>query len=197
MKKAFGFVSLIVLMFMVVPAHAQLKFGVKGGVNISSIHLNSSVVDANNVTGFHVGPMIETAIPILGIGMEAALLYSQKGVEIDDESIKVDYIDIPIHLKWKFGLPIVKAYLASGPYFGFQVSGDKAWDIPGNVVEQIKTKTFGAGWDFGAGVEVFSHLQVGFNYGLGLTNNYTILRDGQKSSEGKNRGWAITAAILF
>ena len=48
------------LALMALPANAQLKFGIKGGVNISSVHFNSDVLKADNVTGFQVGPMIET-----------------------------------------------------------------------------------------------------------------------------------------
>lgn len=103
-------------------------------------------------------------------------------------------------------LPIVKAYLAAGPYIGFRVGGDKFWDIPGSVADQVKAKNFSAGLNFGAGVELISHLQVGFNYGLGLTDNYALGSKGLSSSStgvvdmgksGKNRGWSITAAILF
>lgn len=184
--------------FVTVPAEAQLKFGIKGGVNISSVHFDSKVLDADNVTGFQIGPMLETGIPVLGIGLDAAILYSQKGVGFGSEEIKTDYLDVPVNLKWKFGLPIVKAYLAAGPYVGFRVGGDKIWNVIG---EQIEAKSFSAGLNFGAGVELLRHLQVGFNYGLGLTDNYSseplnVNTSGDKIS-GKNRGWSITAAILF
>lgn len=102
-------------------------------------------------------------------------------------------------------LPIVKAYLAAGPYIGFRVGGDKFWDIPGSVADQVKAKNFSAGLNFGAGVELISHLQVGFNYGLGLTDNYSAtgikpfssMANDEYKTSGKNRGWSITAAILF
>lgn len=193
MKKIIALISVVILTNFALPANAQLRFGVKGGINISSVHFSSDIIDPDNVTGFHIGPTIEAGIPFLGIGFDASLLYSQKGMEVGSEAIKVDYIDLPVHLKWKFGLPIVKGYIATGPYVGFRVSGDKFWDIPGSVTSQVKAKTFGFGWDFGAGVEVFNHLQVGLNYGLGITDNYSI----GKESGGKNRGWMVTAAILF
>ncbi|MDH6533671.1 PorT family protein [Parabacteroides sp. 52] len=195
MKKAIGLIGILVCMVcMVTPAHAQIRFGVKGGVNISTVHFNSSVLDGKNVTGFHVGPMIEATLPLLGVGLDLAVLYNQKGVEIDDLAIKIDYIDVPLHLKWKFGLPFVKAYLATGPYVGFQVSGDKVWK---GLADQVKSKTFGVGWDFGVGAEVFNHLQVGVNYGLGLTDDFSVFMQDGIRENGKNRGWAITAAILF
>ncbi|WP_455624792.1 porin family protein [Parabacteroides sp.] len=196
MKKIVGFLMIALLALMALPAKAQLKFGIKGGVNISSVHFNSDVLKADNVTGFQVGPMIETTLPLVGVGIDAAVLYSQKGMETDEmsgikTSMKTDYIDIPVNLKWKFGLPIVKAYLAAGPYIGFRVGGDKIWDVLG---DQIEAKSFSAGLNFGAGVELISHLQVGINYGLGLTDNYSAKKI---DLEGKNRGWSITAAILF
>ena len=183
MKKIVGFLMVALLALMALPANAQLKFGIKGGVNISSVHFNSDVLKADNVTGFQVGPMIETTLPLVGVGIDAAVLYSQKGLETTSvggvkTSMKTDYIDVPVNLKWKFGLPIVKAYLAAE--FPFQVA-----------------KNFSAGLNFGAGVELISHLQVGFNYGLGLTDNYSIEKVNLSDGAGKNRGWSITAAILF
>ena len=199
MKKVTGLVLIILMAFIAVPAKSQLKFGVKGGLNISSVHLNSDILKADNVTGFQIGPMIETTIPLIGVGLDAAILYSQKGMDVKSETgtstnVKTDYIDVPVNLKWKFGLPIIKGYLAAGPYIGFRVGGDKFWEIPGSVVGQVKAKNFSAGLNFGAGVELISHLQVGINYGLVLTDNYSAEK---YDLNAKNRGWSVTAAILF
>ena len=199
MKKVTGLVLIILMAFIAVPAKSQLKFGVKGGLNISSVHLNSDILKADNVTGFQIGPMIETTIPLIGVGLDAAIHYSQKGMDVKSETgtstnVKTDYIDVPVNLKWKFGLPIIKGYLAAGPYIGFRVGGDKFWEIPGSVVGQVKAKNFSAGLNFGAGVELISHLQVGINYGLGLTDNYSAEK---YDLNAKNRGWSVTAAILF
>ena len=199
MKKVTGLVLIILMAFIAVPAKSQLKFGVKGGLNISSVHLNSDILKADNVTGFQIGPMIETTIPLIGVGLDAAILYSQKGMDVKSETgtstnVKTDYIDVSVNLKWKFGLPIIKGYLAAGPYIGFRVGGDKFWEIPGSVVGQVKAKNFSAGLNFGAGVELISHLQVGINYGLGLTDNYSAEK---YDLNAKNRGWSVTAAILF
>ena len=197
MKKVTGLVLVILMVFIAVPAKSQLKFGVKGGLNISSVHMKSDILKADNVTGFQIGPMIETTIPLMGIGLDAAILYSQKGVDMKTEgtvtstSMKTDYLDIPVNLKWKFGIPLVKAYLSAGPYVGFRVGGDKIWNVLG---EQIKAKNFSAGLNFGVGAELISHLQVGINYGLGLTDNYSSDKFDMKA---KNRGWSITAAVLF
>lgn len=202
MKKVVSLLVVVMFMLITLPVQAQIKLGIKGGLNISTVHFNSDVIDADNVTGFHVGPMLEANLPIMGLGLETAILYSQKGLETksvggEKTSMKTDYIDIPASLKWKLGLPIMKLYFLAGPYIGFRVGGDKIWDLPGSFANQIKAKNFSAGLNFGAGVELIKHLQVGLNYGLGLTDNYKIDEVDRSESAGKNRGWTITAAILF
>ena len=94
-------------------------------------------------------------------------------------------------MKWKFGVPIAKIYLAAGPFVGFRLGGAKIWDV---ISSQIEAKTFSAGLNMGAGIELVKHLQVGVNYHLGMTDNYSIAKLG---SDGKNRGWQISAALLF
>ena len=197
-----GLVFAALLFLGIGQVSAQVRLGVKGGLNIASVHFSTDVLQSDNVTGFQVGPMIEGSLPLVGLGFDAAILYAQKGLETktvsgEKTSLKNDYIDVPVNLKWKLGLPIMKVYLAAGPYVGFRVGGNKIWELPGSMVDQVKTKSFSAGLNFGAGVELISHLQVGLNYGLGLTNNYSMESLSLTKSDGKNRGWSVTAAILF
>ena len=197
-----GLVFAALLFLGIGQSSAQVRLGVKGGLNIASVHFSTDVLQSDNVTGFQIGPMIEGSLPLVGLGFDAAILYAQKGLETktvsgEKTSLKNDYIDVPVNLKWKLGLPIMKVYLAAGPYVGFRVGGNKIWELPGSMVDQVKTKSFSAGLNFGAGVELISHLQVGLNYGLGLTNNYSMESLSLTKSDGKNRGWSVTAAILF
>lgn len=196
-----GLIGLILLaLFCVNHAEAQLKFGAKAGINLSSIGTTDfgdmgSMIDSR--TGFQVGPMMELMVPILGVGADVSILYSQRGAKIGGKTVKSDFLEIPLNLKWKFGLPIVKAFVAAGPYVGFRL-GDVSW---GALKNQYNDKSFSAGLNIGAGVEVLSYLQVGANYTLGLTDNYG---SGIKAMEvitgkgtGKVKGWSITAALLF
>nr|WP_233551677.1 hypothetical protein [Parabacteroides sp. AF48-14] len=52
MKKIVGFMLLAVMTLVAVPAKSQIKFGIKGGLNISSVHFNEKIVGKDNVTGF-------------------------------------------------------------------------------------------------------------------------------------------------
>ena len=78
MKKIVGLILLAVMALIAVPAKSQIKFGIKGGLNISSVHFNKEIVGKDNVTGFNIGPMVEV-MPGNGSRFDAAILYSQKG----------------------------------------------------------------------------------------------------------------------
>ncbi|MDR2118042.1 MAG: PorT family protein [Tannerellaceae bacterium] len=186
----------VVCMMVALSAQAQLHFGIKGGLNISSVKFSGDLLSAENVTGFHIGPLLELMVPYTGIGLDAAVLYSQKGLYTHRENISTDYIDIPVNLKWKVGLPVIKGYLSAGPYASFCVSGSDVWEMPGNVQTKIENRTFAAGLNLGAGVEVFGSLQVGFTYGLGLTNDYSVSKLGEIAN-GKSNLMSVTAALLF
>ncbi|MDR0349493.1 MAG: PorT family protein [Tannerella sp.] len=185
----------IILMMPV--ANAQFRFGVKGGVNIASVKFSKDVIDSDNTTGFHIGPTIELggATPL---SLDVAVLYSQKGFGYKDKSYKNDYVEVPVNLKWKpFELPLIQPYAAVGPYFSFRVAGDKVWEIPGSVREQIKSKSFNTGLNLGIGAEVLNTIQIGLTYSWGFTNNYNLEGFEFDKSSGKNRLWSISAAVFF
>lgn len=47
MKKVLSFIVLAVSLFFANPAQAQIKLGVKGGLNVSNLKLNNDVYDAS------------------------------------------------------------------------------------------------------------------------------------------------------
>jgi hypothetical protein len=200
MRKIIGLFGCIVLiLFVTVPVNAQLRLGIKGGLNIANVTLSSDIVKPYNVTGFHIGPLVELISPI-GLGFDGAILYSQKGIDIGDETIMTDYLEVPVNLKWKLQLPVIehvcKPYAAAGPYAQIRLSEEKStWK---NIKDQIETQSFGAGVNLGVGVELFSILQVGFIYGIGLTDNYSVNKIKDVTDiKAKEKNMAITAVLLF
>ncbi|MDR2913515.1 MAG: PorT family protein [Tannerella sp.] len=198
--KSLKYLFVLAVMFAAVStANAQFRFGVKGGVSVSTVKFDKDVFNSDNVTGFHVGPSLEGMFAKGGLGFDVAVLYSQVGFDSDDETVKNDYLEVPVNLKFKFGTPIVNPYLSAGPYVAFRVAGDKTWDMNvSGVKEQIEAQSFGAGLNFSAGADVFKFLQVGVTYTLGLTDDYKTLTSGNSDdNNGKSRTWKISAAIYF
>lgn len=178
-----------------------LRFGLKGGINITSVSLNRDVFNTKNITGFLVGPKVEYQ-GSSGFGVELAMLYSQKGFGVKlsgmDDDVENDYLDIPLNLKYTFDMPIAKPYLLFGGYTSFRIGGNKIWNLPSDIGGKIKSRNFGTGINFEVGLDIFNHLQIGLNYNIGLSQNYSITSPKfEHDSKGKNRIWSITASILF
>ena len=192
MKKIFSvFMIAICCLAVAIPAQAQLlKFGVKGGVNLSKLKLEGM---KDNSTGFFFGPMAEVTIPIVGLGVDGALLYSQRGDKTEGIDMKQAGLDIPVNLKYSIGLgSMLGIYVAAGPDFFFNFKGDKNFE-GGNKIESKKAQV---GINVGAGVKLIQHLQIGFNYTIPCGDSFTWKNAG-KAIGAKNKTWQISSAYLF
>ena len=199
MKRMKWILAAAVMLVATTTAQAQCRFGVKGGLNIASVSFDRSVLGSDNITGFHIGPTLEWTVPILGIGVDGAVLYSQRGFGVGGESLRSNYIDVPVNAKFKFSVPMISPFVAAGPYASFRVSGNKAWDIAGQVINQVEAKNFAAGLNFTAGAEVMNMVQVGLTYSLGLTVNYKLFdrRNVMSYTGGKPHTWMVSATVFF
>lgn len=197
MKKIFGALMIAVCLGMAMPAQAQLNFGVKGGLNLSKASLSDipGNFKKDNFTGFFIGPMAEFNIPVAGLGVDASLLFAQRGVKVTGEgeniTIKQNGIDIPVNLKYTFGLgSMAGIYLAAGPDFYFDFAGNKTID------EGVKTdkKRAEVGINVGAGLKLLNHLQVGANYNIPLGDTADF--KGEAGSY-KTKTWQVSVAYIF
>lgn len=184
MKKIIGtlFVAVAAL-FMAMPAQAQLlKWGVKGGVNMSKIDWDGGYNgNKDNSTGFFIGPMAEFTLPIVGLGVDAALLYSQRG----KDDWKQQGFEIPVNLKYTIGLgSTLGIFFAAGPDFFYNW---KDFDA-----EDGEKKDVQVGINLGAGVKLLRHLQVGVNYQIPMGDSFKV-----ENIKFKTNTWQVSAAILF
>ncbi|WP_352421977.1 porin family protein [Proteiniphilum sp.] len=204
-KKLFS--SLILLLMIATATNAQVRFGLRGEVGLNKPSFSKDIVEVENLTGFKLGPTAEFQLPLINLGIEGSLLYSndkmnvtgisEGGVQSTVQKVSNHYLEIPVNLKYRFGsiLP-VKVFVAGGPYARFLLSGD---DVKiSDATENIKAKNFEAGINLGAGVEIFSRLAVGVQYGFILTDNYgTDKPEWKDALNGKDGTWALTATVYF
>lgn len=199
------FVAAIAIVAIAGSANAQFKFGPRVGFNVNSMHFNSDVFKSDNRTGFNAGLQAEFTVPIIGIGVDASLMYVRRNVnfkgegegEVASETKHSDYFEIPINLKWKMGIPVISKYLSpyifTGPSFAFLTS-KKA------ISDAMKYKTVDTSWNIGLGLEFIGHLQVAAYYGFGLNKAIETIKPDlldSKSIDGKTHCWTVTAAYLF
>lgn len=205
MRKFFSIIVMAVALLTAVPSQAQIKFGVKGGLNVTKMSVSSDVYSADNNNGFFIGPTVKFTLPLVGLGIDAAALYDQrKGslVRSDNkaEDVKFKSINVPVNLRWNIGLgSLAGIYLAAGPQFGFAL-GDfsDAWDS-----NFYKKENMNVSINLGAGLSLFKHLELGFTYNIQTKDAYTITEDyaggslGREITDIKTNAWQISAAYYF
>lgn len=179
----------------VLPAQAQLKFGVKGGLNITSLSLSKDIVNSDNRTGFFIGPMAEFTLPIVGLGVDAAVLYSQSRAQMNNGNDAIadnlKSLEVPINLKWTFGLgSLASGFIAAGPQFGWNVGNSTFYE------EVIQLKNNFTTFNVGVGAKFLRHFQAGVNYNFSLGKVGQIIDD-ENLLKIKRKTWQISVAYLF
>ena len=206
MKRIITLLVLAVAMTMTVQAQG-IKFGVKGGLNITKMSISKDVFDSKNKAGFFVGPTLKLSLP-MGFGADIAALYDERSADVEletsstvlpgenqsptNETIKQKSIQVPVNLRYNIGLSSVAGiYLAVGPQFGFPVA-DKVFKTE---FGEYRLKDANLSVNFGAGLTLMGHLEVGFTYNLaaGKSGEFTSIKD----IDTHNNAWQISAAYFF
>lgn len=216
MKKFFGILMMVAL-FTAAPTAAQVDWGVKAGVNIAQkpSNLDDVMETVKGKAGWYVGPMIKATIPVIGLGVEANLLYSQSNSEIEGVDIKRQSIDLPLYLRYELSIPainkFVEPFIAAGPQWSWNIGEKKfSWvDAAASSLlgqEQLKEytlKSSNLSINVGIGAVLFSHLQLHANYNiaLGSTSEYTdvvsSVTNALENIKSKTNTWQISVAYIF
>lgn len=178
-------------------AQSQVRFGVKGGITLNKLKWDREVVNKDNRAGFTAGLMMEIGLPVVGLGIDASVLYAHREDDMyfEDVKLKRDYLDIPLNVKYKVQIPvlckIITPFVTTGPDFALMLGDTDKGDF--------KTRKWNTSWNVGFGVELFRKLQVHANYGIGITKAFKYIGKDVNSEpvQGKDKLWTITAAYMF
>ena len=178
MKKTLIVCSLALLSF--IPASAQFSWGLRGGLNLVNNDITQFSEDAaknkDTYTGWFFGPMAELQIPVIGIGVDVAALYSQKGVELPDTStMKNQSLSIPLSLKYSLGLGnFASVYFAAGPQLDFRIGDLNQTFDDGEDVKEFALEKSTWSINIGAGVKLINHIQAGINYNIPVSKDGAV-----------------------
>ncbi len=154
---------------------------VKGGLTMSNMTIkddNTTYSDDNKTrTGFHVG--IAAELPLFaGIYFEPGVMFATRGYKIDlaEASYNLNYINVPLNLKYKLGIGEFSVFGSAGAYLGVGLNGKAKATILGKESEvdiefgdKKDLKMLDYGLALGAGIE-YHNVIVGVYYDLGLAN---------------------------
>ena len=198
MKKILNILMLAFgLLLMAMPADAQIRFGVKGGVNLTQVETNLKAIKDNS-TGYFIGPMIEATIPGIGLGVDGAIMYAQRG----KDELKMEGVEVPLNLKLTIGAgSSLSIFLAAGPDFFLNLKDIDLGAIDATIDGyKAKEKKAQVGLNLGGGVKLMQHLQLGLNYMIPLGDSFTFKKAtdavGEEESF-KYKNWQLTLAYIF
>ena len=191
---------LVTIVCISVNSEAKVKFGLRGGANITKMSFDKDVVDSKNTNGFYLGPTVKIGLP-LGFDIDGSVVYSQWKVETDvfnanntPIELKHKAIDIPLNLRKGFGLgDKASVFLFAGPQFSFNIGNkdlhDSGWTWKDSDISI----------NLGVGAMLLNHIEVKANYNIpcGKTGSFNVENAVVKNISGKKKGWQIGAAIYF
>ena len=192
------------------PSQAQVKFGLKGGLNLTNLSLSESV--GNNLKskeGFHIGPTVKIGLPVPGLSVDASALYDQRSAKVSvskvsgaevESTIKSQSLQVPINIRYAVGLgSVANLFAFAGPQFGFNL-GDKNKKILDDAANwTLRSSNVSA--NLGIGTTILDHLQITANYNFALGKTGEVeLWDATKqtlNADGKASSWQVSAAYFF
>ena len=198
MKKILNTLMLAVgLLLMAMPVDAQIRFGVKGGVNLTQVETNLKAIKDNS-TGYFIGPMIEATIPGIGLGVDGAIMYAQRG----KDELKMEGVEVPLNLKLTIGAgSSLSIFLAAGPDFFLNLKDIDLGAIDATIDGyKAKEKKAQVGLNLGGGVKLMQHLQLGLNYMIPLGDSFSFKKAADAVGEEesfKYKNWQLTLAYIF
>ncbi|KFF02156.1 porin family protein [Chryseobacterium luteum] len=182
-----------------------VTFGVKGGMNVSSLSKDETLDDQKSKIGFNAG--VFANIPVAeSFSVQPEVLYSQYGSKADytvlgnkySSSTKLDYIAVPVMFQYNF---IPNLYVEAGPEFGFMVSAKNKIknetngnsSTSDNYKDDLKTFNFGIG--LGAGYYFTDNFGITARYVAGLTD---VAKDRPNGSDAtRNNTFQVGLAYKF
>ncbi len=196
-------VILAALVLVSTEAMAQLpqpEIGLRVGGNLAQLRGNSSFGDeaTGRKLGFTVGAFAEMPLGG-GVSVQPELLYTQKGGTEEGVDFNLDYLELPVLVKYAAptGSRVVPS-LYAGPFVGYSVG--RAFEAEGVSIdadEVFKRANYGVafGADFGYRFDRRT-ATVGLRYDLGLANVFDDSSIGGEFDGVEARTHEVSAGFL-
>lgn len=193
MKKLFLAISIITVSIVSVNAQNN-RFGLKGGINSSSLKTTGSgaTFSSDSKIGFYAGAFAQLGIA-QNFAVQPEIMYSLLGARYKYSNITVNrnfsYISVPVLAAYiKDGLSIV-----AGPQISFLVAAkDKGTNISADVKSQFKTTEIAG--VIGAGYTTLGGFGFDARYQMGLTD---IVKDNSSGYKFKNNNFQFGARYIL
>jgi hypothetical protein len=184
------------------------RFGFRGGVNLTDLNFDHSILSENQRCGWFIGPTLKFSTPLIPLCFDLAALFEQRETKLNGSVVRQNSIIVPANLRLQFGLSrLLGLYVAAGPQLGLNVGKEKFTfpdDDGSDNAFWLKRTNFSI--NLGAGIYLTRHVEVGlaYNIALGKTGNVTfnkafktLTNSDTYSTDSQAKTWMLTAALYF
>lgn len=182
----------VLLGIMMTAKGQDLKFGVKGGLNLATLSDNGSGLNLR--PAFHFGIVSEYRISN-NFSIQPELLYSSQGQKYHGGSVlKLDYLNLPIIAKYYISENNI--YSEVGPQLGVLLSAKEGGGIGSfSVKENYRDIDFG--FNLGLGYKFEGGLNVNVRYYFGIANVHDWLDEFISDQKTRNKVLQMSIGYLF
>lgn len=195
---------LVFVTLMSLSASAQLKFGVKGGLDLTNYTANGAYMEnlkGATRTGYYIGPTMKFC-PVSFVGVDVSALFEQRSVEMAKADVKQQSIVFPANLRIQIPFSrLLAVSVFGGPQIGFNLSGSKEVSYK-DQVREWKWKMSNLSGNVGIGIILFKHLEITGSYNLGLGQTGEFKREKLESAienidDTRFNSWQLGMAVYF
>ena len=177
-------------------SESTLYYGIRLGVNFSSI--TGDYIDLGTRTGMNLGAVIGARVSdSTPIFLESGLYFESKGAKKDKLSMGLNYLELPILIKYGVQVSDDIALLPYvGPYFAYGLGGKYKYNSDKVVVKDSSydyMKHFDMGFKIGCGAE-YNKLYAELGYEFGVVN---IAKDNPQDLGAHNGAFYFNVGVNF
>jgi hypothetical protein len=189
-------------------AQSGAKFGVKGGLELNKMDFNSDALKSSNRTGFYIGPVLNFKLPIIGLGVDASLLYSQRSLKVDGETMKQQSILLPANVRYGINIAeLIGIFASAGPQFSFNAGKETLyWQDEEHNNHQYTLQNTLLSVNLGLGVTLGRNIEgaIYYNIPTGKTGDFTwdkledeLKEQTWRSAKSKSNAWHLSVTYYF
>ena len=204
--------KIIVLLYalsMLLGTHAQVRLGIKGGVNMLNIGFEKLLYNENNKAGVFIGPTALIAIPVKGFELDASLLFDQRGVETETPDLSggrtfwttttQHQITIPVNVRYNLTSGEgTRLFIFAGPQLGINIGKRENETDYGTFVFNKSSFSINTG----IGLLFSQHFQVSASYNVVCGKNAEIWINrqwgiGRQVNKSRFNAWQFSLGYYF
>ena len=180
------------------------QFGIKGGMNVSSIS-DDGYDDTKSKVGYYGGVFVN--IPASeSFSIQPEVIYNNLGSEVKgtilgnsySQKLNLNYITVPVMFQYK---ATPQFYLEAGPEFGFLVSAKSTTTTNNSTstaeLDKDNFNNFNMGVGLGAGFDITKNVGINARYVAGFSDVTKPSSDPSTNAKNKNNTFQVGLNFKF